>query len=291
MKAHSPLWLLRVLLLAKLILLASSASAAITAGSLAIIGYDDAADSFTVVALDSIAAGEVVYFTNNGWNNEQGRFNGAYEDQGAGNESLLKLTVTDTIAKGTTFSSSANGSNWTWTNSGLIPGQDAGGMGEFSNLALDFEADQIYIFQGSDSNPLLRPNNFVYALLFGSADYPDFVDSEDSLTGAVPPGLSESLFTAFAHTDFTFHGDADGNHSAWGINLGSPALASLQSSGAHKEDWLQAIANSSNWGAVLPATVEGGGGGSASLQVMPEPSRVTLLGLGAAGFLLRRRRH
>ncbi|MDB6005431.1 MAG: hypothetical protein JWR15_2418 [Prosthecobacter sp.] len=41
--------------------------AAVTATSLAIVGYDDYRDSFSVMALDNLAAGEVIYFTNNGW--------------------------------------------------------------------------------------------------------------------------------------------------------------------------------------------------------------------------------
>jgi hypothetical protein len=283
MKINSPLWLLRAVLLAHLMSLATSASGAIAAGGLAIIGYDDEEDSFTVVALDAIAAGEEVYFTNNGWNNALGQFNGAAPDQGAGNESLIKLTVTDTIAKGSVFSSSANGSGWTWTTSGLIPGQDEGGFGEFSSLALDYESDQIYIFQASGSNPLVNPDHFVYALLFGSVDYPTFADSEDSLTGAVPPGLSEGLFTAFAQTDFGMHGDADGLHSAWGINLNDSTISALQQNGAHREGWLEAFADSSNWTQGQPVV--------ASLHVMPEPSRALLLGLGVGGLLLRRRRN
>lgn len=282
MKMSPPLWFLRAVILAHLVWWASHASGAITAGSLAIIGYDDAEDSFTVVALDAIAAGEEIYFTNNGWNNAMGQFNGAASDQGAGNESLIKLTVTDTIAKGSVFSSNANGAGWAWTSSGLISGQDEGGFGEFSSLALDYESDQIYVFQASGSNPLLNPTNFVYALLFGSADYPTFADAEDSLTGALPPGLFESQYTAFAQTDFSMHGDADGLHSAWGVDLNSGPLSTLQTNGAHRDDWLEAFANSSNWGQGQPSV--------SALHVMPEPSRPLLLGLGVGAFVQRRRR-
>jgi hypothetical protein len=290
MKVISPLWLLRAVLLIHLLWLATSTpvSGAVTAGSLAIIGYDDAEDSFTVVALDAIAAGEEIYFTNNGWNNAQGQFYGAATDQGAGNESLLKLTVTDGIAKGSVFSSNANGAGWSWTNSGLVPGQDPDGFGEFSNLALDYESDQIYIFQGTRSNPLLNPTKFIYALHFGSADYPTFSDADGPLTGALPPGLSESDHTAVAQTNFSMHGDADGQHSTWGIDLNSPVLSDLQLHGAHRDQWLDAIASGSNW-AESPSITDGTQSTS-TLFVMPEPSRGMLLMLGGIGLLRRRQR-
>ena len=260
-------------------LLARTLNAAITAGGLVIVGYDDYADTFKVMALDDIAAGETVYFTNNGWNNSLGQFNGADPDQGAGNESLIKLETTGVITKGTVFSSSLDTASWSWTRTGLIPGQGPGGFATFSDLALEFESDQIYAFQGSFSNPLLNPTSFIYALHFGSIDYPGFIDSEDTLTGAVPPGLSEAANTAFAHTNFSFHGTADGFHSVWELNSSAPAIADLETNGGTKAQWLAAIANSSNWG-----------NGPQALEAMPEPSRVLLLAMGLGAVALRRRR-
>lgn len=256
--------------------------AAVTASSLAIVGYDDFHDSFTVVTLDPLHAGETIYFTNNGWSSTQGKFNGADATQGAGNESLIKLTLAHDVAKGSVIFSGSDTANWQWTKSGLIPGQ-VDGFAEFSDLAIDYESDQIYAFQGPANNPLLNPTNFIYALHFGSVDYPGFSDSEDALTGDIPPGLTLGTHTAFAHTNFGFHGDADGNHSAWGLNFADPDVAALQAAGGHREQWLALIADSSNWGSGQP-TVE-------TFHVMPEPSRALLSILGLAIVLGRRVRY
>jgi len=226
--------------------------AAVTASSLAIVGYDDFHDTFSMLALSPLSAGETIYFTNNGWSSTQGKFNGADASQGAGNESLIKLTLTQNVSKGTVIFSGTDGTGWEWTKSGVIPGQ-IGGAAVFSDLALDYESDQIYAFQGTTSNPLLNPTSFIYALHFGSIDYPFFSDSEDTLTGDIPPGLSLGAKNAFAHTNLTFHGDADGNHSAWGLNPAAPAVAALQSSGGTKAQWLAVIADSSNWDEGLPS--------------------------------------
>ncbi|MBL9134119.1 MAG: hypothetical protein JNG86_23095, partial [Verrucomicrobiaceae bacterium] len=256
--------------------------AAVTASSLAIVGYDDFEDSFTVVALDGLTAGETIYFTNNGWSSTQGKFNGADVSQGAGNESLIQLTLIQNVPKGSVMFSGSNTAGWQWTKTGVIPGQD-GGLAEFSDLSLDYESDQIYAFQGTAANPLLNPTNFIYALHFGSVDYPGFSDSEDLLTGDIPPGLSTGLHTAFAHTNFAFHGDADGNHSAWGLNFADPDVAVLQAAGGTKAQWLNLISDSSNWGNGQPTVVD--------FHVMPEPSRALLLMTGLVACLCRRQRH
>ncbi len=255
--------------------------AAVTASSLAIVGYDDDQDSFSLLALDHLGAGEEIYFTNNGWSGSQGKFNGADVTQGAGNESVIKLTLNQSIAKGSVISTKITGGAWEWTKAGLIPGQ-VGGFAEFSDLAIDYESDQIYAFQALSGNPLLNPTNFIYALHFGSTENPDFSDSVDALTGDVPPGLSITGKTAFAHTTLSFHGDADGNHSAWGLNMSSPAIQSLLLSGT-KTQWLNAIANSSNWGEGEPTSVF-------NLAPAPEPNRLFLAGLGLASLIMRRSR-
>jgi len=121
-----------------------------------------------------------------------------------------------------------------------------------------------------------------------SADYPDFVDAQDQLTGNIPPGLSKLDHTAFAQTNFSFHGDADGNNSAWGINLSSPEIALLQANGGHKADWLAAISSDSSWSSIQPTS--GGQLATSTFTVMPEPSRPLLLGVGLWFMALRRRK-
>ena len=252
--------------------------AAVNASDLAIVGYDDYRDTVSVMALNTLAAGEVIYFTNNGWSSSLGMFNGADPSQGAGNESLLKLTLNQSITTGSIINSNATNSAWTWTNSGLIPGQ-VDGAAVFSDLALDYESDQIYAFQGSPDNPLLNPTHSIYALNFGSPDNPTFTDSQDSLTGDIPPGLSEADKTAFAQTNLSFHGDADGNHSAWALNMNSAPIQQLLTNGGTNAQWLNAIANSDNWGPV-PLAVDSA----------PEPAKVMLLFLGLLASISRRRR-
>jgi hypothetical protein len=255
--------------------------AAVTASSLAIVGYDDFQDSFSVLTLSPLTTGDTIYFTNNGWNGTEGKFNGADASQGAGNESLIKLTLTQDVAKGSVIYSGANGTGWTWTKSGVIPGQ-IDGAAVFSDLALEYESDQIYAFHSSASNPLLAPTSFIYALHFGSIDYPLFSESADTFTGDIPLGLSLGAKNAFAHTNLTFHGDADGNHSAWGLNPSAPAVAALQLSGGTKAQWLEVIADSSNWSEGQPSL--------SSFNVTPEPSRSLLALLGLHMCLNRRQR-
>ncbi len=252
--------------------------AAVTATDLAIVGYDDYRDTVSVMALNTLAAGEVIYFTNNGWSSSLKMFNGADPSQGAGNESLLKLTLNQSITTGSVITSNVANSAWTWTNSGLIPGQ-VDGAAVFSDLALDYESDQIYAFQGSQDNPLLNPTHSIYALNFGSPDNPGFTDSQDSLTGDIPPDLSEADKTAFAQTSLSFHGDADGNHSGWALNMNSTAIQQLLTNGGTNSQWLNAIANSDNWGPV-PLAVDSA----------PEPTKMMLLFLGLIAGLSRRRR-
>jgi hypothetical protein len=255
--------------------------AAVTASSLAIIGYDDFSDSFRIMALDSWNADEVIYFTNNGWNSASGRFHGADATQGAGSESLIKLTLNQSITKGTIIDTEVQDAAWEWTKSGLIPGQ-TDGFAEFSNLALDYESDQIYAFQGLSDNPLLNPIHFIYALHFGSIDYPDFTDYEDTLSGDIPPGLSLEDKTAFAHTNFSFHGDANGNHPAWGVNMDAPEIQLLNAEGGSSAQWLKAIANSDNWTSLEPLVI--------SPFAAPEPGRAALLLLGLAAAALKRKK-
>jgi len=252
--------------------------AAVTATDLAIVGYDDYRDTISVMALNTLAAGEVIYFTNNGWSSSQNMFNGADPSQGAGNESLLKLTLNQSITTFSIITSNATNSAWTWTNSGLIPGQ-VDGAAVFSDLALDYESDQIYAFQASPDNPLLNPTHSIYALNFGSPDNPTFTDSQDSLTGDIPPGLSEADKTAFAQTNLSFHGDADGNHSGWALNMNSPSIQQLLTNGGTNAQWLNAIANSDNWGPV-PIAVD----------AAPEPTKGMLLLIGLTLSVLRRQR-
>lgn len=260
--------------------------AAVTAGEMAVIGYDDAEDSISLVVLEAIGPGEVIYLTNNGWSSSRGQFNGAADSQGAGIESLLKLTVSSEIAAGTVLSTSASGEGWSWEKSAIIPGQ-LGGSATFSDLDLEWAGDQIYLFQGTLDNPLLNPTSFIYALHISSPEYPGFSDADDVYNGDVPPGLSLASGTAVAQANPFMRGDADGNNSSWGIDMSSGVFSDLQNNSGSKAEWLAAISNSSNWVNSSPSVSSG----SLLAVHAPEPSRVLLcLAGGLWGFMKRRRR-
>ena len=273
------------LLLSLLLLPAAPARGAVVAGALSIVGYDDYDDDFSLVVLEDISAGEVIYFTNNGWSNARAAFNGAAANQGAGLESMLKLTVHTTLTPGSILTTAQDGAAWSWTTSGLIPGQSAQGIDRFSKLTLDYESDQIYAFQAGELNPLLHPTNFIHAVHMGSAQHPTFSDAVDTQTGATPTSLASIPGGAVVLSPGQ-HGDADGGNSEWGVNMDSTQISVLQTSGATAEEWRQALATGSAW-------TSGGDQAnipSVSLNVVPEPNRVMLFTIGLLTMTLRRQR-
>ena len=173
--------------------------AALSAGALAIIGYNDnesensGSDSFALVATETLTAGEVVYITNNGWNNSTHHFEGAdiSGPVGAGAEDLVMLTINSTILAGTVIKSTGNLSGAvSWTTSGGIP-MPMGASGSFSELNLKWNynnpsgplsfGDEMYIFQASSTeNPLLNVSRFIYALDFGERSHSDTENWYDS---------------------------------------------------------------------------------------------------------------
>jgi hypothetical protein len=254
-----------------------SQAATVAAGGLAIISYRDNGeetfdpDGFVLLATETIAAGTVVYATNNGWTNASyGQFAGASASygQGGGAEQLVKLTFNNAVYAGTTISSEdLSNTNFTWDTSGGIPG--IGG----SNFApLQFKhpnqpggtfasSDQIYLFQGDENNPLLNVQNFIYLLDFGDIDAPgleDYQGVDDE--GALPDGnVSTDGGNSYTTVPTLRLGD-DGNagttndytavellpvanmhQGTFGLNLSNPTIASLQSNGGSKAEWLAAI--------------------------------------------------
>lgn len=268
-----------------MLLALAPARGAVVAGALSIVGYDDYDDDFSLVVLESISAGEVIYFTNNGWSNARSAFNGAAANQGAGLESLLKLTVHTELQPGSILSTAQAGTGWSWTSSGLIPGQSAQGLAQFSKLTLDYESDQIYAFQAGELNPLLNPTHFIHAVHMGSAQHPTFSDAVDTQTGATPSSLVSVPGGAVVLSPGQ-HGDADGGNSEWGVDMDSAQITTLQTAGATAEEWRQALATGSAW-ASGDAQMSSPG---LSLNVVPEPNRVMLFTIGLLTMTLRRYR-
>jgi hypothetical protein len=294
--------------------------AAVTAGGLAIIGFTDnrtngdpLADTFTMVALEEIAASTVVYFTDNGWIQADNKFRGA-DAGGAGSETLLKLTFTSSVAAGTIMRSGVDDSgNFSWDASTLIPGD----VDEyFSLLNLDSNAssgspvgDQIYIFQASSPNlPLSNVSNAIYLLDLGDFENPGFEDALTSSQGNILPGLSQLDNTAWLLPDVDPDDDANDFHNgSFALYLDDPDVLYLQSNGGTKAQWLAVIADYGNWwrkeliaGSTDPDELDpdleddlmifGFNNGGLNVLGIPEPSRALLIGLAFVGAVLRRRR-
>ncbi|MBI2823903.1 MAG: PEP-CTERM sorting domain-containing protein [Planctomycetia bacterium] len=245
-------------------LAAGSARAALLAGDVAVIGWIDngTPDSFSFVTLAPVSAGEVIYFTDNGWiSSGTPGFRGAIGNaDGDGNETLTKWTANNPIAAGTIIRTTDVSADFAWTTSGAVPG---GTSGAFAPLSIGDPGEQIYALQGPASLPLQN----VTTQLFVLDDTSGFEDATSSSTGNIPPGLSIA-----AHTAVTLAAGFDTPRS---ISFKTSTLAS-----GTKSDWLTAIANSANWTSgtgVLP---------SGSIAVVPEPSTLAMVILGLAGLCL-----
>lgn len=295
--------------------------AAVSVGALAIVGYNDTAsetsgtDSFAMVATETIEAGEVVYVTNNGWSNGSKQFYGAGLGDGAGSgpENLVKLTINSTIVAGTIISSAdVSNSSFTWTTSGSVP-MPFGSTGVFSSLDLKHEGvgggsygDEIYIFQGSGTNPLFNVTKFIFAIDFGSQnDGLNWYDPPEAFRGGNLPLGEVSINPVTGGADFIMvdtvsdveNGEPNDNtavgldnyggfyNGTFGLDLSNAAVLALQNSGGTKEEWLRMINDSSHWtstGSVFSTPL--------NFAIVPEPSRAVLLILGMTLSLARRQR-
>lgn len=253
--------------------LVTHSAAALIAGDIAIIGFTDngAPDSFVVTTLAPLAAGEIIYFTDNGWTGSG--FRGAGTD-GDGNENLIALTIDVALPAGAVLTSPVNTASVTWTASGAIPGA---ATGTFANLAIAGGGDQITAFQGPTSNPLASPTASLY-LMHNASDV--FTPATVASETAIPPGLSIAAGTV-AHLGPTPAPDFFGG--SFGLDGTDPDVANLQTNGGTQSQWLAVIADRDNWlqsAAALP---------SLNVLPVPEPGSSALAAL-AAGLLLRRRR-
>lgn len=314
----------------------NTAHAALSAGALAIIGYNDnesensGSDSFALVATETLNVGEVIYITNNGWNNSTRQFEGAQisGNVGAGSEDLVMLTINSTIMAGTVIKSTENLSGAvSWTTSGAIP-MPIGASGSFSELNLKWNydnpsgplsfGDEMYIFQASGSeNPLFNVSRFIYALDFGdqAAGSVNWYDSQgyNSLgffqggnlpdgTVSTNPNLNGSVFTTVPTISDQTNNDPNDNtavglesgmeyyNGTFGLDLSNQDVIDLQTSGGTKEQWLALINNTGHWGAAS-SIFDNTGAFASGLNFTGVPEPTRVFLLGFGSFVgLFRRR-
>ena len=260
-----------LLITSAVIAVSSTASAALVAGDIALVGYQASGlttDSFSFASLVNVDAGTVLYFTDNGFTTGSG-FRGVSATDNDGNEGLVKYTVgANGLAAGQVVSSlSTNTANGAWTLSGLIFGTTVG-SGSYAPLNFSSTGEQFTVFQSSNAQPMLSG----YTALYNFDNTGAYEAATTSGTGQLAPGLvgGTSAILLPSPTGANF---ANFNFSAF-------------SGAADRATWLARMGNSANW--TTSAATTDVGDGSFSVGAVPTPGAVALLGL--AGLISRRRK-
>ncbi len=145
-----------LLITSAVIAVSSTASAALVAGDIAIVGFQASGvttDSIAFASLVNLDAGTVVYFTDNGFTTGSG-FRGVLSTDNDGNENLMKFTVgSGGLAAGTVISSRSTAYASNWTLSGQI--SSTGGTATYSQLSLSSTGEQITALISDNVQPLL----------------------------------------------------------------------------------------------------------------------------------------
>lgn len=207
----------------------------LTPGDIAIVGYNRTSGDFLFINLIPLTAGTEIYFTTKGWTGTSLRT--------GNNEDLIKLTVgAGTIPRGVVISSAAtSSSSFTWTTTGTVTGTSSG---NYSSLILDSAGDQIIAFQASNSsNPFgsTSASQTIYQL--------DFTGSFES-SPLASPGENGSAKV----------NELDANKSfALLTNATIREFSNLSSFSGTRQQWLDAINNSANWGSPSSLTLYAAG--------------------------------
>ena len=266
-----------LLITSALIAASTTASAGLVAGDITIVGYQASGspDSFSFATLVNVDAGEVLYFTDNGFTTGTGTgagFRGVSSTNNVGNEGFIKYTVgANGLAAGQVVSSlSTNTANGAWTLTGLV--NSTTGTGSYVAPNFSTSGDQITVFQSSNAQPML--SGFTALYNFDSSS--GYEAATDSNKGQLAPGLvqgtsavlTNNLLNSFQNFNFAaFSGPAD------------------------RATWLARMGDVANWTfagtSALPVATNVADG-SFSVTPVPSPGAVALLGL--AGLVARRRR-
>ncbi len=203
----------------------------LTAGDIAIIGWNDNVaplDTFVLLALADIPNGSIVYMTDTGYTGSG--YNMVSGTDANGNEGMVKLTFTAPVAAGTIITAYTNTASWTWTTSGAIGG--GGNFGDQFNF--NGTGDQLTLVQSTNpSSPLLTGTQAIFIF----DDTNAFENATSAQTGNVPPGLSIAANTAVT------------------LPLSSGGLIWFQTAtlaAGTKAQWLAAINNVNNWDDGIP---------------------------------------
>ena len=268
-----------LLITSALIAASTTASAGLVAGDITIVGYQASGspDSFSFATLVNVDAGEILYFTDNGFTTVTtgsivAGFRGVSSTNNVGNEGLIKYTVgANGLAAGQVVSSlSTNTANGAWTLSGLV--NITTGSGSYVAPSFSTSGDQITVFQSSNAQPML--SGFTALYNFDSSS--GYEAAGDSNKGQLAPGLVQG--TSAVLTNNVLNSFQNFNFAAF-------------SGPADRATWLARIGNAANWTfagtSALPVATNVADG-SFSVTPVPSPGAIALLGF--AGLVARRRR-
>ena len=271
-----------LLITSALIATSTTASAALVAGDIALVGFQASgspSDSFSFATLVNVDAGTVLYFTDNGFSTgASAGFRGVTGGptpaaDNDGNEGLIKYTVgANGLAAGQVVSSlSTNTANGAWTLTGFIYGTTVG-SGSYAPLSFSASGEQFTVFQSSNAQPMLSG----YTALYNFDNTGVYEAAGSSSTGQLAPGLVQGTSAVLLNN--TTNSFQNFNFAAF-------------SGPADRDTWLARIGNAANWtfagtsGVPVPTNVADG---SFSVGAVPTPGAAALLVL--AGLVARRRR-
>jgi len=250
----------------------TTASAALVAGDIALVGFQASGatvDSFSFATLVNVDAGTVLYFTDNGFTTGTGAgtgFRGVLSTDNDGSEGLLKYTVgANGLAAGQVVSSlSTNAANGAWTLTGAIYSTGSGSYAPLSFAASGGE--QFTVFTSSNVQPMLSG----YTALYNFDNSGAYEAATTSNSGQLAPGLvtgtSAVLLNNMTNSFQNF------NFSAF-------------SGSADRATWLARMGNAANW--TFASVTTNVADSSFSVGAVPSPGAIALLGL--AGLVARRR--
>ena len=248
----------------------ASASAALVAGDIAIVGIQASGvttDSIAFAALTNLEAGTVIYFTDNGWTGTG--FRGVSGTDSDGNENLMKFTVgAGGLAAGTVVSSrSTNAAFGTWTLSGAV----GAGTSAYAQLSLSSTGEQITAFVSSSASNPFNPMNDLATLttLYNFDNTGAYEIATTSGTGSLATGLVQGTSAVLLATA------TNANYAVFNFAAFSGA--------ADRDTWLARIGNAANW-TTSTATTDMADGSF----LIPAPGAAALVGV--AGLVTGRRR-